>query len=265
MSKIFSLLLVVIFFSISSCVSFKKVAYFRNLPDSATVSRLAMPPFASPVIKSDDLLNINIQSLDPSISQLINSANVVMPALGASSAYVSNQTQLVSGYLVDKNGEIEIPFLGKIKLEGLTSIEAREYIKNGLSKYIKDPIVSVRFVNFKITVLGEVARPSTYLIPSEKISLLDAISLAGDLTIYGKRDNVMLVRAREGYNDVIRLNLNSKDILTSPYFYLQPNDLVYVEPNRAKIANSDGRQFRYLGIVTSILSIVLVFLIRVLK
>ena len=248
----------------SSCVNFKNIAYFKNLPDSTTiVNQLGESSFKNPIIRPDDIININVQALDPSISQLINNGNIVAPAFGTSVVSNINQNQVVSGYLVDKNGEVEMPFIGKNKLEGMTSLEARRLIEDSLSNYIKNPIVAVRFVNYKVSIIGEVARPSTYIIPSEKLTLLEAIALAGDLTIYGKRENILLIRERDGRKVTVRLNLNSKDILNSPYFYLQPNDVVYVEPNKAKIANSDGRQLRYLGIATSVLSIILVFLIRV--
>ena len=249
----------------ASCVNFKNIPYFKNLPDSVSMSSVDKMEFKNPIIQPDDIVNINIQALDPTVNQLINNFNVSVPSTGGSAVSNLAQPQTISGYLVDKNGEVNMPFLGKIKLEGLTTLQAKENIQESISKYITDPVVSVRFANYKITVLGEVARPSSYILPNEKVTILDAISLAGDLTIFGKRENILLIRERNNQHVSVRLNLNSKDILKSPYFYLQPNDVVYVEPNRAKIANSDGRQLRYTGVLVSTLSIILVFLARTLK
>ena len=248
-----------------SCVNYKSIPYFTNLNDSTRVTQLGETIFKSPIIRPDDILNISIQTLEPNIDQLVNSGNIIVSGVGNSITPNNNQGQSISGYLVDKNGEISFPYLGRIKIEGLTTIQARELLISSLSKYLKDPIVSVRFVNFKITVLGEVARPSAYSIATEKVSVLDAIGLAGDLTIHGKRENVLLIRKRGDVNISARLNLNSKDILSSPYFYLEPNDVLYIEPNRIKIANSDERQIRYFSVATSTLTVILLFIIRIIK
>ena len=159
-----------------SCVNYKSIPYFTNLNDSTRVTQLGETIFKSPIIRPDDILNISIQTLEPNIDQLVNSGNIIVSGVGNSITPNNNQGQSISGYLVDKNGEISFPYLGRIKIEGLTTIQARELLISSLSKYLKDPIVSVRFVNFKITVLGEVARPSAYSIATEKVSVLDAIS-----------------------------------------------------------------------------------------
>jgi polysaccharide export outer membrane protein len=221
---------------------------------------VATPTFKNPVIKPDDLLNINIQTVDPEITALLNSANSMTQSVNLS---LSSQTQVASGYLVDKNGEVELPFAGKIKLAGSTTLEAREVVRSAMQKFIKDPIVNIKFSNFKITVIGEVARPATYIMPTEKVTLFDALSQAGDLTIYGRRENVLVIRDTTGNKkNMIHLNLNSKEIMNSPYFYLEPNDVVYVEPNDARARSTDAVRNRNITIIASVLSLLVVIAAR---
>lgn len=252
-----------VFFCIActSCTSYKNIPYFADFPDTTYRTSVQTQAFKSPVIKPDDLLSITIETVDPQITALLNSPNVVTQAIGSST---SLQPQTVSGYLVDKNGEVELPFVGKLKLEGNTTVEAREVVRTAMEKYIKDPIVNVKFSNFKVTVFGEVARPATYIMPTEKVTLFDALSQAGDLTIYGRRENVTVIRdTLDNKKNMVHLNLNSKDIISSPYFFLQPNDVVYVEPNKSKAASTDAVRNRNITILASLLSILLVVATRV--
>ena len=144
--------------------------------------------------------------------------------------------QRVLGYLVDKNGEIDFPILGKLQVAGLTRLELTELIKQKLIEedLIKDPIVTVQFLNFKVSVMGEVSRPGSFTINSDRITLLEALSMAGDLTIYGRRDRVAVIRETDGKRTILFHDLRSSDIFLSPCYYLQQNDIVYVEPNKAK-------------------------------
>ena len=144
--------------------------------------------------------------------------------------------QRVLGYLVDKNGEIDFPILGKLQVAGLTRLELTELIKQKLidEDLIKDPIVTVQFLNFKVSVMGEVSRPGSFTINSDRITLLEALSMAGDLTIYGRRDRVAVIRETDGKRTILFHDLRSSDIFLSPCYYLQQNDIVYVEPNKAK-------------------------------
>lgn len=251
-----------VFFCIActSCRSYKNIPYFTDFPDTAYRTSVATPTFKNPVIKPDDLLNINIQTVDPEITALLNSANSMTQSVNLS---LSSQTQVASGYLVDKNGEVELPFAGKIKLAGSTTLEAREVVRSAMQKFIKDPIVNIKFSNFKITVIGEVARPATYIMPTEKVTLFDALSQAGDLTIYGRRENVLVIRDTTGNKkNMIHLNLNSKEIMNSPYFYLEPNDVVYVEPNDARARSTDAVRNRNITIIASVLSLLVVIAAR---
>jgi polysaccharide biosynthesis/export protein len=259
-------LLSVVFFS--SCVSGKKAVYFNNIQD--TILKNA-PVNTEPVIQKSDLLNITVSSLNPEASVVFNTSNVVTPMASVSAAAPGGgpvgTTPLsgtvgageLMGYLVGPEGFIVFPVIGKIPAAGLTKKQLEQEITDSLTqkKLLVDPIINVRFLNFRVTVLGEVARPTTLNVLNERISILEALGLAGDMTIYAKRDNVLLIR-EDGKNKIIkRLNLNSSSILTSPYYYLKTNDIVYVEPRSAKIA-STGRAQQILPVIFSALSLIAV-------
>jgi len=240
--------------------SVKKIVYFNDLPTDTTRILKQAATFTEPVIQTDDILSVTIQTLDPTTAAVANQA-VAVQAVGASSASnVGNQ--VISGFLVDKDGYIQMALLGKIKVKGLTTYQAREQITALAAQYYKNPTVQVRFANYKITVLGEVARPATYTVPNEKVTVLDALGLAGDLTIYGKRENVLLVRDQGPEKELIRLNLNDSEVFKSPYFYLRQNDVIYVEPGKAKAAANNAARTQTLAIIGSVLSVLIVALTR---
>jgi polysaccharide export outer membrane protein len=239
--------------SFASCVNTQKATYFNSLKDMKIDSGARVP---EPVIQKNDILNIAVSSLNPDATAIFNMAPTVNTNSG---------TQL-NGYLVSDDGFIQFPVLGNIKAAGLTKNELKQFITKSLldKKQLVDPIVSVRFINFKVTVLGEVKNPTVINVPNEKISLLEAIGLAGDLTIYAKRDNVLVIR-EEGESKVIkRLNLNSNELFSSPYYYLKANDVVYAEPNKSKVATT-SRATIWLPVVFSALSLGAIVLDRVLE
>jgi len=239
---------------VSSCVSNKKIAYFQDIQ---TVDRAALEnaaAFTEPVIQSDDILSINVFTLNPQSGAIINQASVA-PILGGNASNAVSAQQ-VSGFLVDKNGEIELSLVGKVKVAGLTTYEARELVREKVSAIYEKPNVQLRFANFKVSVLGEVNSPSTYNMPNEKVTIMDVLSLAGDLTIYGKRDNVLIVRDNNGKKEYARLNLNSSEIFNSPFYYLKQNDVVYVEPNKRKVSASNTAQIQTIGVLASVLSVI---------
>jgi len=246
-------------FLLGSC-SVKKTIYFNDLPvDSVRVLKESSK-FTDPRIQPDDMLSISVQTIDPTTAAVANQSMAIQ-AIGASSA--SNVgTQLITGFLVDRDGYVHMALLGKILVKDLTTYEARQRISEAASKYYKEPTVQVRFANYKITVLGEVARPATYTVPNEKVSILDALGLAGDLTIYGKRDNVLLVREQGGQKELVRLNLNSSDLFQSPYYYLKQNDVLYVEPGRAKAAANNASRTQTFALIGSLVSVLIVALTR---
>lgn len=238
----------------------KKSVYFNDLSDSVNVSSLVPASFREPVIQPDDILSITIQTIDPATTAAVNQVSA-MPAVGASSASPTGQ-QVITGFLVDKDGNVAMPMLGNIKILGLTTYQARQVIQDIASKYFKEPTVQVRFANYKITVIGEVARPATYTVPNEKVTLLDAIGLAGDLTIYGKRENVLLIRDSGAQKEFVRFDLNSSETFKSPYFYLKQNDVIYVEPGKGKVAANNAARTQTLAIIGSLLSVIIVALSR---
>ena len=169
----------------------------------------------------------------------------------------------IPGFRVDKTGHRELPMAGKIKVDGLTTAEVRELIKTKATTYYKNPVVNVRLANFRVTVLGEVLRPGTYTVSNENITLLDAIGMAGDLTIYGKRENVLLIRKEDGQLKYLRFDLNSSSTFRSPYFILHQGDVIYVEPNKSKVASTDVAKLRSYSLIATGISLLIVILSRV--
>lgn len=259
-ARLFVVLALLLVLILPSCVVTKKSVYFTDLPDSAVIRAITPAEYKDPVIQPDDILSISIQTIDPATSAAVNQVSS-MPVIGASSASATG-AQTISGFLVDKNGAVTMPMLGNIKVTGLTTYQARELIQTKASQFFRNPTVFVRFANYKITVIGEVARPATYTVPNEKVTLLDALGLAGDLTIYGKRENILLVRDNNGTKEFVRFNLNSSDVFKSPYFYLKQNDVIYVEPGKGKVAANNAARTQTLAIIGSVLSVLLVALTR---
>jgi polysaccharide biosynthesis/export protein len=224
--------LALVCFALSSCGNTKNATYFPGLKDGSIPSNT---PYPESVIQKSDILSINVSSLNAEASASFNSPN-------ASAGGATGGAGGPIGYLVNTEGNIQFPIIGSIKAEGLTKNQLKNNIAKSLTdkKLLLDPIVTIRFINFRVTVLGEVNHPTVVTVPNEKISLLEAIGLAGDLTIYAKRNNVMVIREEKDQKIIKRLNLNSDEIFTSPYYYLQSNDIVYVEPNRAKVTSASG-------------------------
>src|SRR5665647_374308 len=235
---------------LSSCLNTRKIAYFNDVKDSTLIASKAS---LEPIIQKKDILSISVSSLSNEATVIFNSPN-----LSASAGSSGAQT---SGYLVSQDGTIKFPLLGNIPAAGLTQKQLEDNITKLLidKKLLFDPIVTARFLNFRVTVLGEVNHPGVIPVPSEQINILEAIGEAGDLTIFGLRDNVILIR-QEGPDKLVkRLNLNSSQILQSPYFYLKSNDVLYVEPGKAKVAStSETRQL--LPIIFSGISVIIIIL-----
>lgn len=238
----------------SACSNAKKFTYFKDVPTFTSEYSVVDTSYRELTIAPDDILQIDISSVDPEATSFFTTFRNMSSGQPATSSQNS--------YLVDKAGAITIPVLGIVQLAGSTTVEAGDKIKRRLTEFLKDPIVAVRQANFKITVLGEVARPANYIIPNEKISLLDALGLAGDLTAFGRRDNILLIRQKEGKKLLVRMNLGQTTIFKSPYFYLRQNDVVYVEPTKSKAANTDLAQVRKVAILTSIASLLVVIFTR---
>jgi polysaccharide export outer membrane protein len=218
----------------TACVNTRKAVYFNNIQDTEMSADLAA---IEPLIQKNDLLSISVSSLNPEASQIFNAPNITE----AEVPDLAGRAMSVSGYLVDQHGQIQFPFLGSIQAAGLTKNQLKDHIAKSLisKKLLIDPIINIRYLNFRVTVLGEVAKPTVVHVPSEKITLLEALGLAGDMTIYAKRNNLMLIREEGGKRLVKRLNLNTTDLFDSPYYYLKPNDIVIVEPDKARVATAN--------------------------
>jgi polysaccharide biosynthesis/export protein len=240
-------------FFFTSCVSTQKSVYFNNLPD--TVIAPVKGNF-EPVIHKNDVLQIVVSSMNPEDAVVFNTPSVT-------AAGIPGSGNSATGYLVGEQGYIDYPILGQVKAEGLTKEQLTKYLREELSnrKLMKDPVVTIRFLNYRVTVIGEVARPTVVTINSEKITILEALGLAGDITVYGKKENVMLIREVNGEKTIKRLNLNSPEVLSSPYYYLQSNDVVYVEPNKSKVAVATGSRTT-IPIIISTLSLLVLTLDR---
>jgi polysaccharide export outer membrane protein len=205
----------------------------------------------SPVFRTDDLLGITVGGVDP---ETVTPFNLPITGLvNQNSGYLSG-SPVILGYLIDVNGTIDFPVIGRIKIAGLNRDSAINLIKDKLKDYVKNPIINIRVMNFKITVLGEVKTPGTFNIPNERITLLEAIGLAGDLNITAKRKNIMIIRDVDGKKTETRIDLTSKELFSSSVFYLRQNDIIYIEPNRTKI-NSSALNTANVGIVVSVTSL----------
>lgn len=237
-----------------SCVNTKQVLYINDVADTTLVAtQLGLEP----VIQRNDLLSISVSSLSSQATQVFNAPNFTAGSNGHSP---------VEGYLVSNDGYIRFPMLGNIKAVGLTKKMLEEEILHQLidRKLLYDPIVNIRYLNFRVTILGEVGRPGVINVPSEQISILEALGQAGDLTIYGKREDVALIRQEGDQKVVRRLNLNSSQILQSPYFFLKSNDVLYVGPGKARVAaGSRGQQL--LPVVLSGISIIVVIITSLIR
>lgn len=238
-----------------SCVSTKQSVYFHDLPDTV------LAPITGnfePVIQKNDILQITVSAMNVEDAVIYNT-----PSMAAVGGTASSGPQ-ATGFLVDDSGYIQYPVLGQVKVTGLTKAQLTKTIRNQLTerKLLVDPVVSVRFLNYRITVIGEVARPQVVNVSNDRITVLEALGLAGDITAYGKKENVMLIRESEdGTRTVKRLNLNDRSLLTSPYYYLRSNDVVYVEPTKAKVASTNTTR-QVLPIIISSISLLVIILDR---
>ncbi len=230
---------VVIIAGTTSCVSPKSIVYFQG--DSTRYYSQEVTQSYVPKIQPSDILSIIVGSLSSEANEIFNTPNQFTNATVNYSTTGGGARIQPLGYLVDADGSIEIPLIGKLKVAGLRTTDAADTIRIRLQNYLKEPSVIVRNLNFKVSVLGEVKIPAVYVIPDEKITLPEVLSLAGDLTIYGNRSNVMIIREEKGKREYARLDLTSRAIFDSPYYYLHKNDVIYVEPVKAKMLDTDSR------------------------
>ncbi|RZK45101.1 MAG: sugar transporter [Hymenobacter sp.] len=245
------------FLAASACGPSRSITYFNNLQNTGNTKE-EIKNRADPKIQPDDLLSITVSSLNPEANLLFNSGVIQAPNGTTGAAPITSK--LNEGYLVDKNGTINYPVLGYIKLADLTREQAVEKMTVEIKRQIKDPIVNVRFLNFRITVIGEVNKPSSFTIPTERVNIMEALALAGDMTTFGKRENVLIIREADGVRTTTRVDLTNKEVLASPYYYLQQNDILYVEPAKIKRLQGGSGTF-YVGLASAAVSILSLFII----
>lgn len=242
--------LILSIFTLFSCGSRKEIAYFQNQEELSTNFSQFVPK-----IQPNDQLVIVISGADPAAVAPFNQMTTINTTANQQTISPYHPT-----YTVNDSGEVNMPIIGDIKLAGLTRSEAVTLLKNKLSKYIVNPGVNVNFANFRVTVLGEVARPGSFIVPSERLTLLDALGLAGDLTIKGKRENIIIIRESNNQKEQFVVDLTSQAVLNSPAYYLAQNDVIYVEPNSAQVAASKftpnySLWISLAGVVISVLSV----------
>jgi len=239
-----------------SCTSSKKVVYAYDLKDTTAGSLgIAEEVFANRIQKNDQL-SISVGGSNLSDLLVLNSAN------GMSATSGSN-IPISTGYLVEADGKVQLPYLGRVQAEGLTRVQLQDTLTERFKEYTKNPVVNVRFLNYGFTVLGEVAHPGRFSMVNERTTILEALGTAGDLSDLGKRENVLVIREENGKRDFARINLLSKDLFISPYYYLKTNDVVYVEPVKSKFITRNGVP-TYIGIFAGTLSL-LITIINVAK
>jgi polysaccharide export outer membrane protein len=232
-----------------SCANKKDIIYYQDIDKTELQNISQIKPKI--YIQVGDILNIDLKTLNQeSLIPFLKNAN-------ANQSTGSQQLHLlkIKGYLVDENGYIYLPVIDKVKVDGLTTREAEKLLKNKLSNYLKDPFVSIRIINFKFTVSGEVNKPGTYEISEPNFTLLQALNMAGDLNIRGRRDNIMIIRSEADKRITKRIDLTKSDWMNSPFYFIKQNDVIYVEPNnpQVKTAGFIGN----VGVLTSVASIVL--------
>ncbi|KQB99617.1 polysaccharide biosynthesis/export family protein [Pedobacter sp. Hv1] len=255
MKKTIYLFITVLF--LSSCgVKYKYVPYFTDLPRDSEIKEKITNQTTFKV-QVHDVLAITVSSPSPEAAAMFNVGTT-------SSVQNENNTNVLTamnGFAVDEKGDIQIPLVGAVKIVGLSLAEVRLLIQEKLTTYLKNPVVNIRLANFKISILGDVAKPGVYPINNQRVNIAEALSLAGDLNITARRQDVLLVREIDGERKYIRFDMQSKDVFNSPYYYLQNNDVLYIQPDKVAYSNVDN-SYRNVGIILSVISILSIFLSR---
>lgn len=247
-NNLLKLTLAVFLITISSCIQTRSITYFNNLPDSTKVQLAQLQP-PQQLIQVNDVLDIQIGGENE------NSVAYISQFLGGGSGSMQNT--------VDINGNIELPKVGKIAVGGLTRDQAKDKITAAYAEYLKNPLITVKFGNFRFAVLGEVKSPGYFSVPNEKMSVLEAMAQAGDMTQYARREDVKIIRETNTKREVISLNFNDKNILNSPYYYLSRYDIIYVEPQSKKYLAENYRQTT--GIIATTLSLITLLFVLIKK
>jgi len=241
---------------LSSCGNSRQLVYMQGQFDTAQLSQVNA---VEPVIRKGDILSIIVYSDNPEATKIYNQSLITTggttSATGVTAAGgLTGTNPSAPGYQVDQNGDIMFQGIGIIHVEGLTKADLKDTLDVRLSPFLQHPYYNIRFLNYKFTMLGEVAKPGLVNIPGERINLLEAIAISGDLTPYGRRDNVLVIRENNNKREFARLDLTKPEIMKSPYFYLQQNDIVIVEPNKKKAAATDVVTARNISLAATVVS-----------
>ena len=237
--------LIVALVILSSCGSTKDVVYFQNIENEYN-SELDKSSYEVRITPNDNLL-ISVSAANPLAAEAYNTIRM--------DRSMSAQTLELQGYLVDNNGNVNFPQIGTIHLAGLTKIEATNLLEREISKYIENPVVSIRFMNYKVSILGEVNRPGIYTFNNEKVTIPEILAVAGDMTIYGNRKEVLICREENGVKTFFRVDMTSPEVFMSPQYYLQQNDIIYIHPNKARAGSSTYNQ--NLPLIVSLTSVII--------
>lgn len=237
---------------LTSCNSTKNLQQLVYLQDSTTADKLIVQNI-QPTIQPGDRISITVSAFNPTSAAPYNQGGGLQSAITTQGVGAAIPT--TPGYMVQPDGSIQFPQFGSLSVAGKTTQDLTATLTQRLQQYVTDPIITVTFINYKVTVLGDVNRPGPIPVPDGKMNVIEALGIAGDLTIYGRRDNILVIREKNGKREFGRLNLLSKNIFSSPYYTLQQNDVVYVEMNKNKALTSDQSGIRNITIATSIVSV----------
>jgi polysaccharide biosynthesis/export protein len=249
---------------LQSCISHKELLYLKNVPDNTNATE-DIKNQVELKVQPDDLLSITVSSYNLEASKPYNPDPTSLTSVANSMGGALNTAEIIAGYFVDAEGYIDFPSIGKVYVGQKTLTEVKTTLLEKLKTVLKDPVVNVRFMNLKVSVLGEVNRPGTLRLTNKRLTVFEALSMAGDLTAYANRTNIMLIRESDNKRTVVRLDLQTADIFKSPYYYLQQNDVLVVEPNKTKVNTVADRSGRIIAIISSgisVLALALTFLPR---
>jgi polysaccharide biosynthesis/export protein len=252
---------------IGSCTNTRHLTYLQGSFDTARLSQIE---YTEPIIRKGDILSIVFYSDNPTATAIFNQQQTgtsgnpgATQGSSSSSGFASGQngggpagggSTGSGGYLVDEKGNIEFQQLGVIHADSMTRSQLKDTLETRLKEYLGNPYCTIRFVNYKFTMLGEINRPGIFSIPGEHLTLFEALGLGGDLTFFGRRDNVLVIRENEGKREFARLDLTKPEVMGSPYFYIKPNDVIYVEASKKKIASNDQTTVRNISIAATLVS-----------
>ena len=241
-------LFVIVVFFFFSCTISKNFKHYVYLADSIKASHLSVQQYQIPKLRIGDRLQITVTALNIQAAQAFNQTYV-------------NIGNLSNGYLINNSGNIQFPQIGNVKVEGLTTDSVEKVLETKLVEYLNNPVVTCNQINFNINIIGEISKPGIVTVPDGKMTIIEAIARSGDLTLYGKRENILVIREKDGKREFGRVDLTSNNVFNSPYYYLEQGDVVYVDVNENKLLGADILQQKRLNMVTLVISVITAILV----